>query len=125
MLNKKIKFKNKIIFTILGSVVLFGILNSHNLYAAQISFNYSSYTMIAGSTKEFNVLNATRAGNWTVYTEKNNNVISIQKRTSRIECKALNYGSARLCVRDGITGVVGICNIFVIPPMTDLSITRC
>lgn len=122
---KKSKFKLLITFAVIFSFVI--LLNT-KVQAAGISISGYGNTILAGQTKEYFVSNATQASNWSVYTEKNNNVISAYKRTdrgyTRIECKALKVGTARLCVRDGVTGVVGYINITVTAPASDLRISR-
>ena len=125
MLNiiKEKKYKILIAFAIIFSFV---ILINTKVQAAGISISGYSNTILVGQTKEYFVSNATQASNWSVYTEKNNNVISAYKRTdrgyTRIECKALKVGTERLCVRDGVTGAVGYINITVKAPSSDLAI---
>ena len=124
MYEKKGKIIRSIEFIIL--ILMLCVLKENKLYAAAISVGYESYTMEYGQTKEFFVRNATKAGYWSYYTDRNNGVISAYKRTdrgyTRIECKGLKEGTARLWVKDGVTGVAMPCYITITKPPTDLKI---
>lgn len=117
---KEKKFKLLIALAFIFTIII--LLNT-KVYAGGISINGTNNTIIKNQSAIYTVYNATKAGNWSVYPEKNNNVISTSKLdANHISCKALNIGTARLCVRDGITGSVGYMDITVKTTTSDFAI---
>ena len=102
-----------ILLGIIGLILIVLLFKTNTVYAGGITFDASNLEVYR--TKEFFVSNETRKNDWSVYTElkgknPNNNIVRVTKKTdrgyTRIECKALNAGTVRIYVRDGITGAV-------------------
>ena len=127
MIIKRSKILKYIIAGCIGIIFILAVSNINKVYASSIGILgansievYTSPILYVGS--------ATRSGDWSVYTKNsgkypNNNILTVTKKTvknghtgkteSYIICHGKNAGTARVYVKDGVTGVVGYKDITV------------